>query len=155
MTKTYSFNYILNNTPKTTTFRTSKPADYSAMLDGIIATDIAKKNGYLYDTEKASNLDAILKSNSTIILGDLLKKNEKFYKAANFLANYKTGKNKLPYTIGKIYHLADGTPIIFYDDEIQIGFDLYNYSDFKNNKFLIDLDDTTKKTIINLYINIA
>ena len=51
-----------------------------------------------------------------------------------------------------MYTLSDGTPIIFYDDEIQIGFDTYKYSNFNNISFLNSLTPKTKNTIINIYI---
>ena len=52
-----------------------------------------------------------------------------------------------------MYTLTDGTPIVFYDDEIQIGFDSYKYSDFSDFSFLSGLSANTKKTIINIYTN--
>ena len=50
-----------------------------------------------------------------------------------------------------MYTLSDGTPIVFYDDEIQIGFDTYKYNDFLNFSFLDGITDNTKKIIINIY----
>ena len=50
-----------------------------------------------------------------------------------------------------MYTLSDGTPIVFYDDEIQIGFDTYKYSDFSDLSFLNGITDNTKKIIINIY----
>ena len=50
-----------------------------------------------------------------------------------------------------MYKLVDGTPIIFYDDEIQIGFDTYKYKSFSDNLFLNNLTTTTKNVIINIF----
>ena len=71
----------------------------------------------------------------------------------NFVYNYKKCKkiSNIPYIFGKMYTLSDGTPIVFYDDEIQIGFDTYKYSDFTDLSFLNGLTDNTKKIIINIY----
>ena len=55
--------------------------------------------------------------------------------------------------IGKTYYLMNGTPIIFYDDEIQIGFDLFKYEDFDSDYFIRNLDTSTKKIIIDIYTN--
>ena len=70
-------------------------------------------------------------------------------------ANYKKYKNSysIPYIYGKMYTLSDGTPIVFYEDEIQIGFDSYKYADFSDFNFLKSLSTNTKKTIINIYTN--
>ena len=153
MTKTFNFktktNYTfpINNT------------DDSKNLDNIIATSIIKKNSYLFDDDKYNgNLFTSLIDDKPIILtGSKLKADDDFIKAANFLANYKSYKKtyNLPYTLGKMYKLSDGTPIIFYDDEIQIGFDTYSYNNFNNIKFLNGLTTATKDIIINIYTSNA
>lgn len=156
MTKTYKFN---NNSKGNKTFflGNNEPADFSSILDDIITADIAKKNSYLFNT--GDNYDALIDSlidDSPIILtGSALKASDDFTKAATFLANYKKNKKsyKIPYTFGKMYTLSDGTPIVFYDDEIQIGFDFYKYSDFTNLSFLSGLTTKTKNIIINIYTN--
>ena len=76
-----------------------------------------------------------------------------FAKAAAYLASYKKPNNKLNIVIGKTYLLTDGTPIIFYDDEIQIGFDTFKYSDFAMSSFLENIKPSTKKIIIDIYTN--
>ena len=146
---------IKNNT--TTTTPSYDNTDYSTILDNIIASNIKKSNTYL---NNLSSYESITKSlnemdtnkKSTNILCGCLLKSDAFTKASNFLANYGKKKNaKLPFIFGKIYKLTDGTPIIFYDDEIQIGFDLYSYSSFGDTLFLKSLTPATKKTIINIY----
>lgn len=136
--KTYKFNTsTINNNQFFTT-------DYSKILNDLIIDDVIKKNEYLFTTPK-----------STCIASSILKDNtSEFIKAAKFLANYKEPKkNKLNFIIGKTYFLVDGTPIIFYDDEIQIGFDLFKYEDFDSSTFIHNLDASTKKTVIDIYTN--
>ena len=89
------------------------------------------------------------KSTSTTYYATL-KDSDEFTKAANFLANYKKNKNK-KFICGKLYKLNDGTPIVFYEDEIQIGFDFYKYSDFNDSFFIDSLTPSKKKTIITIY----
>lgn len=145
MTKTYTFNKTnkKSNTIFTNPFH--KP-DYSSIIDDIIFTDVIKKNDYLF---KENNNSKVFLNN--IGCGTI---DDDFIKAANFLANYKSNKKKytiIPFTLGKSYKLPTGDYIIFYDDEIQIGFDTYKYSDFADLSFLNGLSANTKKTIINIY----
>ena len=157
MTKTFNF-YTKNNSNNSNSgiFLDTKPANYSSILDNIIAADIIKKNTYLFDYDKKNNdnlIDALIGNDPIILTGSTLKASDDFTKAATFLANYKKYKKtyNLPYIIGKMYTLSDGTPIIFYDDEIQIGFDTIKYSKFNDLSFLSGLTAPTKKTIINIY----
>lgn len=157
MTKTYNFTTKKNNSNNTIFLNSGSNADYSAMLNDIIATDIIKKNSYLFDTSKTSNADlfmSLIGNNKPIIINSSpLKADDDFIKAAKFLANYKKYKKSynLPFIFGKMYKLTDGTPIVFYDDEIQIGFDTFKYSNFSNLSFLNNLTGTTKDIIINIY----
>ncbi|QOR57616.1 hypothetical protein [uncultured phage cr130_1] len=143
--KTYTFNANeCNNTSNSINsfFRTT--TDYSAMLDDIITADIVKKNSYLFGASTSVNI-----TNSH---NDSFNPKE-FAKAVEFLANYKEPKNnkKLNIIIGETYFLMDGTPIIFYDDEIQIGFDTFKYSDFALSSLIENLKPSTKKIIIDIY----
>lgn len=156
MTKTFNFYTKNNKNNNSSIFLDAKPANYSKILDNIIATDIIDKNTYLFDYNKKKNddlIDALIGNDPIILTGSTLKASDEFTKAATFLANYKTYKKtyNLPYTLGKMYTLSDGTPIIFYDDEIQIGFDTIKYSKFNDLSFLKNLTTKTKKTIINIY----
>ena len=143
--KTYTFNANeCNNTSNSINsfFRTT--TDYSAMLDDIITADIVKKNSYLLGASTSVN---ITNSNN-----DSFNPKE-FAKAVEFLANYNKPKNnkKLNIIIGETYFLMDGTPIIFYDDEIQIGFYTFKYSDFALSSLIENLKPSTKKIIIDIY----
>lgn len=147
MTQTFIFGKINNNNKNSFCFNNS--TNYSKILDNIILADIAKKNDYLF---KKKNED------SDIFIANLGKTkyyDDDFMNAVNFITNYKKYNKKynLPYTLGKMYTLSDGTPIVFYDDEIQIGFDTYAYTDLKNISFLNTLSAPTKKVIINIYAN--
>ena len=157
MTKTFNFYTKDNNNSNKSIFLGNNTTDYSSILDNIITADIIKKNSYLFDYNKKKNddlIDALIGNDDPIILtGSTLKASDDFTKAATFLANYKKYKKtyNIPYIIGKMYTLYDGTPIIFYDDEIQIGFDTFKYSKFNDLSFLSSLTAPTKKTIINIY----
>lgn len=134
----YSNNSFLGNTNST---------NYSKILDDIILADIINKNDYLFKTKKES-ADILLNATKKPSIFD-----DEFIKASKFLTNYKKYKKtyNIPYILGKMYTLSDGTPIVFYDDEIQIGFDTYSYSDFNSPLFLKGLNKSTKKIIINIF----
>jgi hypothetical protein len=143
-----TFTFTTNNNNKSSNlfrFPKYKSTNYSKILDNIILSNIKKNNKYI--------TDAILKHDlgtSSIIINDSYK--NEFNKAINFLANYKklsTLNSKFKF--GKVYKLIDGTPIVFYNDEVQIGFDVYHYEDFDDFNFINTLSDTTKKTIIEIY----
>ena len=158
MTTTYKFYTKDNNnsTNNSSIFLNNKSTNYSEILDDIITADIIKKNSYLFENTG----DTIIKSlnektnDSPIILtcGNL-KFDYDYINATKFLANYKkyNKKYKLPFILGKMYTLSDGTPIVFYNDEIQIDMDLYKYSDFLDLSFINGLTPKKKKTIINIY----
>lgn len=140
--KTYTFTTgELNNNKKNfvnSILGKNEPTDYSKILDDIIANSVIKKNSYLFT--KPTNCSR---------KGDL----DDFLKATSFLANYKEPKKKYNFIIGRTYYLNDNTPIIFYDDEIQIGFDVFKYSDFNSIDFINSLSAPTQKTIIDIYTN--
>lgn len=143
---------ISNATPK---YNFRNTTDYSKTLDDLIAANIIDSNPYLKKFLKKKEDDEFIdnmmaKSKSKIDCTEI----DKFIKAANFLSNYKKPSPKKAYfEIGKLYKIGS-TPIIFFDDEIQIGLDLYSYDDFKKKTFIDSLPDTTKKIIINIFINI-
>jgi hypothetical protein len=146
MTATFKTNKTNNNNNNGFTFLLNNKLhyepNYSEILDDIILADIKKKNSYLFDSKPISFDFSTLKEETP-----------SFLDAINFLTNYKKCKkiSNIPFAFGKMYTLSDGTPIVFYDDEIQIGFDIYKYSDFTDLSFLNGLTDNTKKTIINIY----
>lgn len=146
---TYTFKF--DNNKKYTT----PSNNYTTILDDIITSSIIKKNSYLFDTPTTKTnifVDKIVDSAFDNIVIKAALKDSEFAKAAKFLANYNK-KTTLPFTFGKIYKLSDGTPIIFYDNEIQIGADCYLYNDFGNLSFLDSLTSDFKKTIIDIYTN--
>lgn len=156
MTKTFNFYTKNNSNSNNSIFLGNKSTDYSSIIDNIIAADIAKKNSYLFNYNKSDDddlIDALIGNDPIILSGSTLKASDDFTKATNFLANYKKYKKSynLPYILGKMYTLSDGTPIVFYDDEIQIGFDIFKYNKFADLSFLNNLTTKTKKTIINIY----
>ena len=143
--KTYTFtSSIINNSKKNfidEIIGKSKYTNYSKTIDDIIFSDVMKKNPYLFtDTD-------------LYITRDSKETSYDFLKAAKFLANYKKPENKLNIIIGHTYYLSNNTPIIFYDDEIQIGFDIFKYSDFAMSSFLENIKPSTKKIIIDIYTN--
>ena len=150
MITTYTFSKKNNTNTKSYSFpfSTSSKPNYSKILDDIIIADVIEKNDYLFKPFAKKNENAI-------IFDSLIGKsnNSTLNNAIKFLANYKKFKKNytIPYIYGKMYTLSDGTPIVFYDDEIQIGFDSYKYSDFSDLSFLNTLSTNTKKTIINIY----
>ena len=145
MTMTATFKTNKTNNNGTTFLFNNKlhyEPNYSKIIDDIILADIKKKNSYLFNNNPISFDFSTLKEETP-----------SFLDAIKFLTNYKKCKkiSNIPYIFGKMYTLSDGTPIVFYDDEIQIGFDTYKYSDFTDLSFLNGLTDNTKKTIINIY----
>lgn len=146
-----TFNYSKKNNSNNYTFLgKTNGTNYSKILDDIILTDIVKKNSYLFKNYKDDYLDDILINAKPT---NEPKFDSDFIKAANFLTNYKKLKKSytIPFKLNTTYTLADGTPIIFYDDEIQIGFDVYKYSTFSDLSFLNSLNKNTKDIIINIY----
>lgn len=139
--KNFTFKFFPKNTIQT------KSPDYSKILDNIIADNIIKSNDYIAKTI-APNSGNIIINNPIIIK----KRNDAFEEAAKFLANYGAMKNR-PFIFGKIYRLIDGTPIVFYEDEIQIDYDIYSYSDFANFNFINGLKPEKKKIIIDIFTN--
>ena len=140
----FSFRNLINNPSKS--------------LDDIIFANLIKMNPYLDDSKEDATLDAMLaEANMTgdrIIIpnrdnGYLLKDNfnTEFIKAANFLSNYAP-KTK------KYYTLFDGTPIKFFEDEIQIGYDLIPLYKLESPKYYNTFTPTIKNTIINIFISI-
>lgn len=128
-------------------FRTNEntPKNWSEILDNIIADNIKRTNNYLGGTEtKCANCPL-----ANCLMHKKYTLDELLIKAALYLADNKSIYN-IPCEIGKRYKLGN-TPIIFYDDEIQIGFDVFSYDNLRNASFLRTLDDDTRDTIITIY----
>ena len=127
---------------------------YSQILDDIILSTVKKNNSYLFNTKKKDDdlIDAMFKElDHTYIY----KRDSLFAEACKILANYGKKKSIMKdIKLGKIYRLENGLPIIFYNDEIQIGTDIYSYSDFDDYDFISSLSPEVKKTIININIKL-
>ena len=127
---------------------------YSQILDDIILSTVKKNNSYLFNTKKKYDdlIDAMFKElDNTYIY----KRDSLFAEACKILANYGKKKSIMKgIKLGKIYRLENGLPIIFYNDEIQIGTDIYSYSDFNDYNFISSLSPEVKKTIININIKL-
>lgn len=127
---------------------------YSQILDDIILSSVKKNNSYLFNTKKEDDdlIDAMFDElDHTYIY----KRDSLFAEACKILANYGKKKSIMKdIKLGKIYRLENGLPIIFYNDEIQIGTDIYSYSDFSDYDFISSLSPEIKKTIININIKL-
>ena len=127
---------------------------YSQILDDIILSTVKKNNSYLFNTKKKDDdlIDAMFNElDHTYIY----KRDSLFAEACKILANYGKKKSIMKgIKLGKIYRLDNGLPIIFYNDEIQIGTDIYSYSDFSDYDFISSLSPEIKKTIININIKL-
>ena len=156
----------INKNNNNNTFRTNNA---SKNLDDLLLSNIIKMNPFLGakkdDTIKInftndssdSFLDAAFREaglkNDRIIIsnryGSLLKDDfdTEFAKAARFFSSYNPDNKKT-------YILADGTPIAFFEDEIQIGYDLIPLYKFGSPKYYNLFTPEKKKIIINLYISL-
>lgn len=145
--KTYT--YKIKSNTSSNTFP-AKEINWSKILDDILTTNIKKNNSYLNTSYKNDPISF------TNLIFNTKTFDDEFAKAAKFLANYKkTPDTKFKYIIGKTYKLPNGKSIVFYDDEIQIGSDIYTYDDFNDMYILNHLTPETKKDIISLHIKIT
>lgn len=154
--KTYTFKIKNNNN----IYNKSSETNWSKTLDNLILSNIKNSSpnmkAILDNAKEKRFIDSMIKeSNDTLRILDCnncCNTRCPLYKAANYINTYKKQSN-FPYIFGKIYKLSDGTPIIFYDDEIQIGFDTYSYDLFNDFSFIDSLSTDLKKTIIRIYAN--
>ncbi len=147
-----TFDIKFNNTTK----NINNGNIYSKMLDDIILDTVKKNNDYLFKLKKdkdADLIDAMFDSIDHTYICKSLKDSDVFTKACKILADYNKKKAK-NIILGKIYRFSNGTPIIFYDDEIQIGTDIYSYTDFGNFDFISSLTPEKKKIIIDINIKL-
>ena len=126
-------------------FCKKKETDYSAILDDIISSNIKNTSTYLNKIENDTLIDNLIAEakgiSSKSLKGD-------FITALTYLANFGA-TSKLPFKLGHTYYFGGDTPIIFHLDSIKIGNIEYYYDDLLNNTFA----PTTKKTIIDIYLN--
>lgn len=146
MITTYNFGEIGKKSDNSI-FHTSSKPDYSKIIDDVITADIIAKNSYLFSKTNDYLDDLLINAKPT--------KDTKLEDAINLLANYNKLKSKksyfLPFKLNTLYTLSDGTPIIFFDDEIQIGCDFYKYTNFSNASFINTLTPKKKKVIIDIF----
>lgn len=143
--KKYTFTKTFDtNKSNNTIYASGSNTNYSKILDNLIATDIIDKNPYLItSSKKSSSYIPITIGNNSI--------DTAYIDAIKFLKNYGKKRNTFPYIIGETYELEDGTPIIFFEDSIQIGFDLYYFKDFSNPLFIKNISTPLKKKIAEIY----
>lgn len=155
--KNYTFKINNNNN---NIYNKSNETNWSKIIDDLILSNIkdnSPKLKSILDSRKEKNFieSMITDSNSKLRILDCdncCNINCPLYKAANYINTYKKNTT-FPYILGKTYKLSNGTPIIFYDDEIQIGFDTYSYDLFSDFSFIDSLADDIKKIIITIYAN--
>ena len=129
----------------------------SKNLDDLIFSNLKKMNPYI-NTGSDRTLDAMFdeagfnlddhiiipnRNYSSILKNDF---GNEFIKAAKFLSTYTPTK--------KTYTLFDGTPIGFFEDEIQIGYDLIPLYKLSSPKYYSTFTPKTKNIIINIFISI-
>ena len=142
--KLYTFNITsTNNSKKTFSFpKKTYATDYSKVLDNLILDNLTKTNEYLTKTAAEKAVEEVFKTT-------YVKYNISDY--AKYLTNFIKLKNKFHYKLGKKYITNNGTIIVFYDDEIQIGTDLYSYEELSDTLFLNNLEQPKKKIIIDIF----
>jgi hypothetical protein len=153
--KRYTIEINKKNTNNNFSFRTN--TNPSKKLDDLILSNLIKMNPFLGYKKSDDILDAMFDdagfNTDRIIIPNrdysyLLKGNfnSEFAKAANFLSSYTPSK--------KSYTLSDGTPIAFFEDEIQIGYDLIPLYKLSSSKYYATFTPEIKNTIINIFISI-
>lgn len=149
------------------TFNENNNTNYSEILDNIILDTVTKKNSYLKDTIKKEKDNALI---------DALIKDAKWFNMFEINSNLKNAPNELTDAINSLAALHDlkkknvffndgkyklnttyyicGTPIVFYDDSIQIDDEYFFYDDFNDNSFITKLNPKVKNTIVNINIKL-
>lgn len=152
--KHYTIKINKNNNNSFNFRNTNNP---SKNLDDLILSNMIKMNPYLGYKKNDDTLDAMFaeargindriiipnRDNSYLLKGDF---DSEFTKAAKFLSTYTPKK--------KSYILFDNTPIAFFEDEIQIGYDLIPLYKLGAEKYYNLFTPEFKNTIINIYISI-
>lgn len=148
--KTYSFN--INNTKKnnkkfftTNTFKNS----FSKILDDVIASNVIKNNPYLFSSDIITG-----KTNTGKTTYIALENTPSYDNYTDFLTAMTYLANLDKYKDTYDFELNDGTPVKIFDDEIQIGFDLFPINKSYSYKNFLALTPKTKKTIIDIYIKL-
>lgn len=149
--KIYTFDF--NSKKNNYSFRNKSNA--SKILDDFILSGISKtRTSGIIDPDYDETIIIPRKKNININININKKKPtldytrySDFLKAMNFFSNYN---NEDTYD----FLLDDGTPVKFFDDEIQIGYDLIPRTRMTES-FFKTLPSKTKKDIINIYLKIS
>lgn len=118
-------------------------SNFSKILDNIIFSDIINQNTFLKKNKQKNN---------TIKFTNTPKYTMDIFDAINILSNYSK-KKETKIDKGTLQYIGN-IPVIFYDDEIQIGFDIYSYDDLDNINFINSLTPKAKEDIIKISIKI-
>ena len=160
--KTTTF-YINKSNNKSNNFHsTNGLTDYSAILDAIITSNVKAKNPYLFGEDYSWNGFNYTTKKKPITIDITLKKNscsgcplkgicnsytiDTFTDAIKFLSHYE----KDDYD----FKLDDGTPVKFFGNTIQIGYDLYYVKNNDYSSIFDIIDEPKKKSIIDIYIKL-
>lgn len=165
---TYFINSNKSNTISSNNNSGSTTTSYSKDLTDLIFSNIKKKNPYFFDDDykkpnniiiikkkkndeddflKAAIKDAkkkkyiILNDNKKTIIGDIID----YHKIIDTITNYKNN--------GPSFYLGD-IPITFFEDEIQIGYDIFAYDDLLNEDYFFSLPEEKKNILLEITIEI-
>ena len=152
----------------TTRNKKNNPSNFinnaSAYIDGLVLSNLKHTAPYLFGKSIA---DDKLEDGKTYIFTKKAKKNNKTInitvsgtKAKNaYEPDYNTFEKAVNYLLHKNggdtydFKLDDGTPVKLFDDELQIGYELFPLTE--GTMFLYNtLSESSKKNIIDIYINI-
>ena len=153
----------------TTRTKKNNPSNFiksnaSAFIDSLVLSNLKRTAPYLFGKSIA---DDKLEDGKAYIFTKKAKKNNKTIditisglKAKNaYTPDYDTFEKAVNYLLHKNggdtydFKLDDGTPVKLFDDELQIGYELFPLNE--GTMFLYNtLSESSKKNIIDIYINI-
>lgn len=166
---TYFINSNKSNTISSNNNSGSTTTSYSKDLTDLIFSNIKKKNPYFFadddkktnnniiiikkkkndedDFLKAAIKDAkkkkyiILNDNKKTIIGDIID----YHKIIDSIISHKND--------GPSFYIGD-IPITFFEDEIQIGYDIFAYDDLLNEDYFFSLPEDKKDILLEITIEI-
>jgi hypothetical protein len=152
----------------TTRTKKNNPSNFinnaSAYIDSLVLSNLKRTAPYLFGKSIAGDK---LEDGKTYTFTKKAKKNNKTIditisglKAKNaYTPDYDTFEKAVNYLLHKNggdtydFKLDDGTPVKLFDDELQIGYELFPLTE--GTMFLYKtLSESSKKNIIDIYINI-
>lgn len=158
--KTYTFNINKKTANTVNNFVGNNSSNNSAYIDAVIINNLKKTAPYAFNTideDYTPTINFTTKKSTPKTINITIKKNKPhtsldFRKYIDFLeaVNYLSSNN---YDDSADFYLSDGTPVRIFEDEIQIGYELYSLVNFTENKYK-KMSDKSKKAIIDLYISI-